>query len=151
MLIWLTKVREQVGDNVTEDQMKEFVWNTLKSGQVWTQFEHLRIEKIHFSRLKMIYYQSDQSRIGQNWKMYLSWRMTDFDVCSVWDKWYFKSPVLQKELGLFLNNSDNYFYYTDTDQNILKVFWLTSWKQKQFFFLVKSALIICKFFYASKT
>lgn len=35
VLVWLTKVHEQIGDNVTEEQMKEFVWNTLKSGQVF--------------------------------------------------------------------------------------------------------------------
>lgn len=41
VLIWLTKVREQVGDNITEEQMKEFVWNTLKSGQVRHTFHTL--------------------------------------------------------------------------------------------------------------
>ena len=41
VLIWLTKVREQVGDNITEEQMKEFVWNTLKSGQVHPHFTFL--------------------------------------------------------------------------------------------------------------
>ena len=28
------KIREQVGDDITDDGLKEFIWNTLKSGQV---------------------------------------------------------------------------------------------------------------------
>lgn len=34
VLIWLQKMRKELGDNVTEEQMKEFIWKTLKSGQV---------------------------------------------------------------------------------------------------------------------
>ncbi len=34
VLVWLTKVIEQVGPDVTQDQLKEFLWSTLKSGQV---------------------------------------------------------------------------------------------------------------------
>ncbi|GBO06590.1 putative citrate synthase 2, mitochondrial, partial [Araneus ventricosus] len=33
VLVWLTKLQKELGPDVTEDQMKEFVWKTLKSGQ----------------------------------------------------------------------------------------------------------------------
>lgn len=45
VLVWLTNVREKVGDNVTVDQMKEFVWNTLKSGQVVPGYGHAVLRK----------------------------------------------------------------------------------------------------------
>ena len=32
--MWLTNVIEQVGPDATKEQLKEFLWNTLKSGQV---------------------------------------------------------------------------------------------------------------------
>lgn len=44
-LIWLTEVKKQVGDNVTEERMKEFVWNTLKSGQVVPGYGHAVLRK----------------------------------------------------------------------------------------------------------
>ncbi len=34
VLVWLTNVFEQVGSNVTKDQLREFLWSTLNSGQV---------------------------------------------------------------------------------------------------------------------
>ena len=34
VLRWLNNVREQVGDDVTKEQLSEFVWATLKSGKV---------------------------------------------------------------------------------------------------------------------
>ena len=34
VLRWLNEVRAEVGDNVTKEQMGEFVWATLKSGKV---------------------------------------------------------------------------------------------------------------------
>ena len=34
VLVWLTNVSEQVGSNVTKDQLREFLWTTLNSGQV---------------------------------------------------------------------------------------------------------------------
>lgn len=45
VLVWLTKVREQVGDNITEQQMKDFVWNTLKAGQVVPGYGHAVLRK----------------------------------------------------------------------------------------------------------
>jgi len=34
VLVWLTKLQQQLGGEVSDDQLKEFVWKTLKSGQV---------------------------------------------------------------------------------------------------------------------
>lgn len=34
VLVWLTKLLEQLGGEVSDEKMKEFVWTTLKSGQV---------------------------------------------------------------------------------------------------------------------
>lgn len=34
VLVWLTKVIEEVGPEATKDQLKDFLWKTLKSGQV---------------------------------------------------------------------------------------------------------------------
>lgn len=34
VLVWLTKLQKELGDNVSDEKMNEFVWKTLKSGQV---------------------------------------------------------------------------------------------------------------------
>ena len=34
VLVWLTNVIEKVGPDATQDQLKDFLWDTLKSGQV---------------------------------------------------------------------------------------------------------------------
>lgn len=34
VLIWLLKLREQVGKSPSEQELKDFIWKTLKSGQV---------------------------------------------------------------------------------------------------------------------
>lgn len=45
VLRWLTDVRQQVGDDVTKEQMREFVWATLKSGKVVPGFGHAVLRK----------------------------------------------------------------------------------------------------------
>ncbi|VVD02760.1 unnamed protein product [Leptidea sinapis] len=45
VLIWLEKLRKQVGDNFTEDSLKEFIWKTLKSGQVVPGYGHAVLRK----------------------------------------------------------------------------------------------------------
>ncbi|KPJ11818.1 putative citrate synthase 1, mitochondrial [Papilio machaon] len=45
VLIWLEKLRKQVGDNFTEEQLKEFIWKTLKSGQVVPGYGHAVLRK----------------------------------------------------------------------------------------------------------
>lgn len=34
VLVWLKRLQEQVGSEVTNDKLKDFIWSTLKSGQV---------------------------------------------------------------------------------------------------------------------
>ena len=36
VLVWLTKVQEQIGSEVTKEQLRDFLWSTLNSGQVST-------------------------------------------------------------------------------------------------------------------
>lgn len=45
VLIWLKKLQKEVGENVTEDQMKDFIWKTLKSGQVVPGYGHAVLRK----------------------------------------------------------------------------------------------------------
>jgi len=44
-LIWLQKLRKEVGDSVTNDQLKEFILKTLKSGQVVPGYGHAVLRK----------------------------------------------------------------------------------------------------------
>ena len=43
--MWLTKLRESVGDDASEDQLREFIWGTLKAGQVVPGFGHAVLRK----------------------------------------------------------------------------------------------------------
>jgi len=45
VLVWVTRLREQVGDDVTKEQLKEFIFNTLKSGQVVPGYGHAVLRK----------------------------------------------------------------------------------------------------------
>ena len=45
VLIWLEKLREKVGDSPSDEQLKEFIWNTLKSGQVVPGYGHAVLRK----------------------------------------------------------------------------------------------------------
>lgn len=45
VLVWLQKLRQQVGDKHTEDQLKDFIWKTLKSGQVVPGYGHAVLRK----------------------------------------------------------------------------------------------------------
>jgi len=45
VLVWLKKLQKEVGENVTEDQMKDFIWKTLKSGQVVPGYGHAVLRK----------------------------------------------------------------------------------------------------------
>lgn len=45
VLVWLQKLQKEVGDNVTEDQLKDFIWKTLKSGQVVPGYGHAVLRK----------------------------------------------------------------------------------------------------------
>jgi len=45
VLVWLTKLRQSIGDDATEEQLKEFIWGTLKAGQVVPGFGHAVLRK----------------------------------------------------------------------------------------------------------
>lgn len=45
VLTYLTKVREELGTNFTEESLKDFVWKTLKSGQVVPGYGHAVLRK----------------------------------------------------------------------------------------------------------
>lgn len=34
VLMWTTKLMETLGGEVSDDKLRDFIWNTLKSGQV---------------------------------------------------------------------------------------------------------------------
>ena len=34
VLVWLTKLQEQLGGEVSDSELRDFIWNTLASGQV---------------------------------------------------------------------------------------------------------------------
>lgn len=45
VLVWLQKSRQTLGDNASDEQLKEFIWDTLKSGQVVPGYGHAVLRK----------------------------------------------------------------------------------------------------------
>ncbi|XP_055630367.1 probable citrate synthase 2, mitochondrial [Toxorhynchites rutilus septentrionalis] len=45
VLVWLEKLRKELGDNAGEDKVKDFIWETLKSGQVVPGYGHAVLRK----------------------------------------------------------------------------------------------------------
>lgn len=45
VLVWLLKLQNEVGKNVTEEKLKDFIWKTLKSGQVVPGYGHAVLRK----------------------------------------------------------------------------------------------------------
>jgi citrate synthase len=45
VLVWLTKLQDKLGKNITDETLKEFVWSTLKSGQVVPGYGHAVLRK----------------------------------------------------------------------------------------------------------
>jgi len=45
VLVWLLKLQQEVGQNVTEEKLKDFIWKTLKSGQVVPGYGHAVLRK----------------------------------------------------------------------------------------------------------
>jgi citrate synthase len=45
VLLWLKKMQSKVGENPTNEQVKEYVWSTLKSGQVIPGYGHAVLRK----------------------------------------------------------------------------------------------------------
>lgn len=38
VLVWLKKIRSELPEKYTEEELKEFIWATLNSGQVFSYF-----------------------------------------------------------------------------------------------------------------
>ncbi|XP_071498206.1 citrate synthase, mitochondrial-like [Diadema antillarum] len=45
VLVWLTKLQETLGGEVSDEEMKKFIWDTLKSGQVVPGYGHAVLRK----------------------------------------------------------------------------------------------------------
>ncbi|CAN7997334.1 unnamed protein product [Ixodes hexagonus] len=45
VLVWLTKLQKELGGEVSDEQLKDFVWKTLKSGQVVPGYGHAVLRK----------------------------------------------------------------------------------------------------------
>jgi citrate synthase len=45
VLVWTTKLQEALGGEVSDDQLRTFIWNTLKSGQVVPGYGHAVLRK----------------------------------------------------------------------------------------------------------
>ena len=45
MLVWLKKLQAEVGVDPSDDKLKEFIWKTLKSGQVVPGYGHAVLRK----------------------------------------------------------------------------------------------------------
>lgn len=37
VLVWLTALQKELGGEVSDERMRDYIWNTLKSGRVSTQ------------------------------------------------------------------------------------------------------------------
>ena len=45
VLVWIQRTLKALGDNPTDEQVKEFIWQTLKSGQVLPGYGHAVLRK----------------------------------------------------------------------------------------------------------
>ncbi|KRF80841.1 probable citrate synthase, mitochondrial isoform X2 [Drosophila virilis] len=45
VLVWLRKLQKEAGNNPSEDQLKDYIWKTLKSGQVVPGYGHAVLRK----------------------------------------------------------------------------------------------------------
>lgn len=45
VLLWLRKMQSKIGENATDDAVKEYVWSTLKGGQVVPGYGHAVLRK----------------------------------------------------------------------------------------------------------
>lgn len=45
VLVWLTQLQKDLGGEVSDDQLREFIWNTLKSGRVVPGYGHAVLRK----------------------------------------------------------------------------------------------------------
>lgn len=45
MLVWLKKLQAEIGSEPSDEKLKEFIWKTLKSGQVVPGYGHAVLRK----------------------------------------------------------------------------------------------------------
>jgi len=45
VLLWLVKMQDKVGENPTDEKVKEYIWSTLNSGQVVPGYGHAVLRK----------------------------------------------------------------------------------------------------------
>lgn len=45
VLVWLTQVQRELGDSVSDEKLRDFVWNTLQSGKVVPGYGHAVLRK----------------------------------------------------------------------------------------------------------
>ena len=45
VLVWLTQLREAVGDDVPDEKLHSYIWDTLKSGNVVPGYGHAVLRK----------------------------------------------------------------------------------------------------------
>jgi citrate synthase len=45
VLVWLTQLQKDLGGEVTDEQLRQFIWNTLKSGRVVPGYGHAVLRK----------------------------------------------------------------------------------------------------------
>lgn len=43
VLVWLTALQKELGGEVSDEKMRDYIWNTLKSGRVKNYLRNLRI------------------------------------------------------------------------------------------------------------
>lgn len=46
VLVWLTALQRELGGEVSDEKMRDYIWNTLKSGRVRTSRTH--VTSLHF-------------------------------------------------------------------------------------------------------
>lgn len=45
VLLWLTKMKESIGDDLSDEKVKEYLWSTLKAGRVVPGYGHAVLRK----------------------------------------------------------------------------------------------------------
>ena len=53
MLVWLTQLQKEVGKDVSDEKLRDYIWNTLNSGRVSRDTQQLRKTlRLKFNKLK---------------------------------------------------------------------------------------------------
>lgn len=53
VLVWLTQLQKEVGKDVSDEKLRDYIWNTLNSGRVSRDTQQLRKTlRLKFNKLK---------------------------------------------------------------------------------------------------